>query len=216
MEPIGSVDSSNDGTDEPSSSHTSTYANIVHSDRVKNKGLEDVLENGPYMISNVPIILKKWSQNVSLAKEDLMKVPVWVKLHNVPIVAFTSDELSMIATKLDNPIMLDSYTSSMCMKSWGCGSFNRAFFELDATCGLKDMLVVVILKFEGSCYTMKTIRVTKAEKQKDVQDVGLQSVKWKTSNEENPLPKKRQANVVIGKAKMVKEADNGNVPGEHG
>ncbi|GJZ68081.1 phosphonates import ATP-binding protein like protein [Tanacetum coccineum] len=98
------VDSSNDGTDEPSLSHTSTYANIVHSDRVKNKfasaqGLEDVLENGPYMIRNVPIVLKKWSPNVSLSKED-----------------FT--------------------------KGWGC--FARALIELDATCGLKDKLVVAI------------------------------------------------------------------------
>ncbi|GKA27667.1 zinc knuckle CX2CX4HX4C containing protein [Tanacetum coccineum] len=114
------------------------------------QGLEDMLENGPYMIWNVHIILKKWSPNVSLAKEHLTRVPVWVKLHNVLMVAFTSDRLSMIATKLGNPIMLDSYTSSICMESWGHGSFARVLIELDATCGLKDMLVVAIPKMEGS------------------------------------------------------------------
>ncbi|GJZ06891.1 hypothetical protein Tco_0540684 [Tanacetum coccineum] len=70
-----------------------------------------------------------------------------------------SDGLSMIATKLGNPIMLDSYTSSLCMKSWGRGSFARSLIVLDATYGLNDMLVVVIPKLEGACYTTETIRV---------------------------------------------------------
>ncbi|GKD60764.1 zinc knuckle CX2CX4HX4C containing protein [Tanacetum coccineum] len=75
------------------------------------------------------------------------------------MVAFTSEELSMIATILGKPIMLDFYTSFMCMESSGRGSFARALIELDATCGLKDMLVVAIPKSEGSGYRMETIRV---------------------------------------------------------
>ncbi|GJY03204.1 putative reverse transcriptase domain-containing protein [Tanacetum coccineum] len=47
--------------------------------------------------------------------------------------------------------------NSMCMESWGRGSFARALIELDATCGLKDMLVVAIPKSEGSGYRMETI-----------------------------------------------------------
>ncbi|GKC50412.1 zinc knuckle CX2CX4HX4C containing protein [Tanacetum coccineum] len=35
------------------------------------KGLEDVLENGPWMIRNSPIILKKWTMNTRLCKEEL-------------------------------------------------------------------------------------------------------------------------------------------------
>nr|GEV92220.1 hypothetical protein [Tanacetum cinerariifolium] len=35
--------------------------------------LEDVLENRPYKIPNVPIVLKKWSRNMSLVREDLTK-----------------------------------------------------------------------------------------------------------------------------------------------
>nr|GFD45747.1 zinc knuckle CX2CX4HX4C [Tanacetum cinerariifolium] len=66
------------------------------------------------MIHNVPIILKKWSPDANLIIEDLTKVPMWVKLHNVPMAAFTSDGFSIGATKLGNPIVLDSYTSSMC------------------------------------------------------------------------------------------------------
>ncbi|GKF43419.1 zinc knuckle CX2CX4HX4C containing protein [Tanacetum coccineum] len=123
------------------------------------QGLDDLLENRPYMIRNVLIILKKWSPDANLSKEDLTKVSMWVKIYNVPMVVFTSEGLSMIATKFGNPIMLDSYTSSMCMESWGRGSSAGALIELDATCRLKDMLVIAIPKSEGSSYKMETIRV---------------------------------------------------------
>nr|GEZ01869.1 hypothetical protein [Tanacetum cinerariifolium] len=47
----------------------------------------------------------------------------------------------------------------MCTESWGHGSFAHALIELEATVGLKDKLVVVILKLEGSKCTMETIYV---------------------------------------------------------
>ncbi|GJV22645.1 zinc knuckle CX2CX4HX4C containing protein [Tanacetum coccineum] len=53
------------------------------------KGLEDVLENGPWMIRNSPIILKKWTMNTCLCKEELTRIPVWVKIHDVPIQSLT-------------------------------------------------------------------------------------------------------------------------------
>ncbi|GJS41518.1 ribonuclease H-like domain-containing protein [Tanacetum coccineum] len=50
-----------------------------------------------------PIILKKWTPNANLLKEDLKSVHIWVKY--IPIVAFTAEGLSVMATKLGNPIM---------------------------------------------------------------------------------------------------------------
>ncbi|GJU51167.1 zinc knuckle CX2CX4HX4C containing protein [Tanacetum coccineum] len=54
----------------------------------------------------------------NLLKEDVSTVPVWIKLHGVPVTAFSGDGLSAIATKLGTPLMLDSYTSDMRMQSW--------------------------------------------------------------------------------------------------
>ncbi|GJV17660.1 ARID DNA-binding domain-containing protein [Tanacetum coccineum] len=51
--------------------------------------------------------------------EDVGNVPVWVKLHGVPMTTFSDDGLSAIATKLGTPLMIDSYTSDMFMQSWG-------------------------------------------------------------------------------------------------
>nr|GEY13428.1 hypothetical protein [Tanacetum cinerariifolium] len=60
----------------------------------------------------------KWHPDENLLKEDVRTVPVWVKLHGVPVTAFSEDGLSAIATKMGTPLMLDSYTSDMCMQFW--------------------------------------------------------------------------------------------------
>nr|GEW16210.1 hypothetical protein [Tanacetum cinerariifolium] len=80
-------------------------------------GMDPMLENRPWFICNISLILKKWTLNANLLKEDVSNVPVWVKLHNVPITAFSEDDLCAIETKLGTPLMLDSYTSAMCMES---------------------------------------------------------------------------------------------------
>nr|GEU40830.1 hypothetical protein [Tanacetum cinerariifolium] len=43
-------------------------------------GLEAVLEGGPWLIRKSSIILKKWSMDTRLLKEELTRIPVWVKL----------------------------------------------------------------------------------------------------------------------------------------
>ncbi|GJS45967.1 reverse transcriptase domain-containing protein [Tanacetum coccineum] len=78
------------------------------------EGLDAMLENGLWFICNNPLILKKWNPDVNLLKEDVGNVPVWVKLHGVPVTAFNEDGLSAIATKISTPLMLDSYTSDIC------------------------------------------------------------------------------------------------------
>nr|GFB42251.1 hypothetical protein [Tanacetum cinerariifolium] len=109
-------------------------------------GLDAMLENGPWFIRNNPFILKKWHQDENLLKEDVSIVPVWIKLHGVPITAFNEDGLSAISTKLGTPLMVDSYTSDMCMQSWGRSSFARVMIELRADVELKDNIIMAMLK----------------------------------------------------------------------
>ncbi|GJZ75422.1 zinc knuckle CX2CX4HX4C containing protein [Tanacetum coccineum] len=59
-------------------------------------GLEAILEGGPWMIRNSPIILKKWSMDTRLLKEELTRIPIWVKLHDVPIQVFEEDEADLV------------------------------------------------------------------------------------------------------------------------
>ncbi|GJX41242.1 glucomannan 4-beta-mannosyltransferase 9-like protein [Tanacetum coccineum] len=110
------------------------------------EGLDVMLENGPWFIRNNLFILRKWHPDENLLKEDVSTIPVWDKLHGVPITAFSEDGLSAIATKLGTPLMLDSYTTDMCMQSWGRSSYARAMIELRADVELKDNIVAAMHK----------------------------------------------------------------------
>ncbi|GJZ66117.1 zinc knuckle CX2CX4HX4C containing protein [Tanacetum coccineum] len=110
---------------------------------VEKAGLEDVLESGPWMIRNTLIILKKWSMSTSLLKEELTHIPIWVKLHDVPLQVFEEDDISLIATFIGKPIMLDSYSSSMCNDSWGRSSFTRCLIEVNSEADLVDVVTIV-------------------------------------------------------------------------
>ncbi|GKE12119.1 retrotransposon protein, putative, ty1-copia subclass [Tanacetum coccineum] len=117
------------------------------------------LKNGPWFIRNNPLILKKWHPDENLLKEDVSTVPVWVKLHGVPVTAFSEDGLSAIATKLGTPLMLDSYTSDMCMQSWGRSSYARVMIELRADVELKDNIVVTMPKITREGHYTCNVRV---------------------------------------------------------
>ncbi|GKE65902.1 beta-caryophyllene synthase, partial [Tanacetum coccineum] len=91
--------------------------------------------------------------------EDVGNVPVWVKLYGIPVTTFSEDGLSVIATKLGNPLMLDSYTSDMCIQSWGRSSYVRALIEDRADVELKDNIMVAMPKLVMEGFYMCTVRV---------------------------------------------------------
>nr|GEZ60210.1 hypothetical protein [Tanacetum cinerariifolium] len=82
-----------------------------------------------------------------------------VKLHGVPLTTFSEDGLSVTATKLGTPLMLDSYTTDMCMQSWVRSSYPRAMIELRADVELKDNIVAAMPKIVGEGYYTCNIRV---------------------------------------------------------
>ncbi|GKD50392.1 zinc knuckle CX2CX4HX4C containing protein [Tanacetum coccineum] len=77
----------------------------------------------------------------------------------IPMANVQQDGLSMIATKLGRPIMLDAYTSTMCIESWGRTSYARALVEITSDQELKESIVVAIPRLNGKGHTMEKIRV---------------------------------------------------------
>ncbi|GJT38091.1 hypothetical protein Tco_0937956 [Tanacetum coccineum] len=102
---------------------------------------------------------KIFSIQFSSIKEDVGNVLVWVKLHGVLVTAFSDDGLSVIATKLVTPLMLVSYTSDMCIQSWGRSSYARAMIEVRDGVELKDNIVVAMLKLVGDGFYTCNVRV---------------------------------------------------------
>ncbi|GKC48742.1 patatin-like protein 1, partial [Tanacetum coccineum] len=105
------------------------------------------------------LLIQLKNPDVNLQKEDVGSVPVWVKFHGVPMTAFSEDGLSIIATKLCTHLMLDSYTSNMCMQSCDRSSYARPMINLRADEELKDSIVVAMPKLIGEGFNMCTIRV---------------------------------------------------------
>ncbi|GJT03446.1 hypothetical protein Tco_0824615 [Tanacetum coccineum] len=64
-----------------------------------------------------------------------------VNLHGLPVTAFTEDGLSVIATDIGTPLILDSYTSDICIQSWGISRYARVLIEIWADVELKDTIV---------------------------------------------------------------------------
>ncbi|GKC44700.1 aspartic peptidase, partial [Tanacetum coccineum] len=124
-------------------------------------GLEQVLEQGSWLIRNIPLILTKWTPNLSLSKDKETTVLVWVKLHKVTVVAYSEDGLSLIATQIGNPIMLDAFTSTMCVEAWGRIGYARALIKVSADKDLKQEVTMVVPNIVGNevSHTFETIRV---------------------------------------------------------
>nr|GEW89721.1 zinc knuckle CX2CX4HX4C [Tanacetum cinerariifolium] len=59
----------------------------------------------------------------------------------------------------DEPIMLDSYTSSMCIESWGISSLTRCLIEINAADVLKESLTMGVPLIKVSRFTIETITI---------------------------------------------------------
>ncbi|GJS88787.1 hypothetical protein Tco_0771423 [Tanacetum coccineum] len=55
--------------------------------------------------------------------------------------------------------MLDSYTSSMCIESWGRSSFARCLIEINADDVLQESLTMGVPLIEGSGFTIETVTI---------------------------------------------------------
>nr|GFC23591.1 zinc knuckle CX2CX4HX4C [Tanacetum cinerariifolium] len=117
-----------------------------------------VLEGGPWLTRKSPIIPKKWSMDTRLLKEELTRILIWVKLHDVPIQVFEKDDISLIATFIGKPIMLDSFSSSMCVGS--CRSiFARCLIEVNSEADLVDVVIIGVPSLTGNDFTRESIHV---------------------------------------------------------
>ncbi|GKA48492.1 hypothetical protein Tco_0741450 [Tanacetum coccineum] len=78
---------------------------------------------------------------------------------NISIPLFEEDSISLIATFIGKPIMLDSYTSSMCNDSWGRSRFARFLSDVNSEADLVDVVTISIPSLTGDGFTKETIRV---------------------------------------------------------
>ncbi|GJT96073.1 hypothetical protein Tco_1091591 [Tanacetum coccineum] len=65
------------------------------------------------------------------------------------LILFEEDGISLIATFIGKPVMLDSYIRSMCNESWGISSFPRCLIKVNSEAGLVDVVTIGIPSLSG-------------------------------------------------------------------
>jgi hypothetical protein len=73
---------------------------------------DTILEEKLWHFSNKPIILRRWSPGMQLLKLSLASIPIWIKLHNLPLEYWDSDCLGYIVSGIGKPICEDSVTEN--------------------------------------------------------------------------------------------------------
>ena len=116
-------------------------------------------KRAPLMIRGVPLFVYPWDPTKGLNKSTHTTCPLWVKLHNIPLVAFHREGIGRIASALGVPKQMDSCTTSMCDNAWGRPGFAKVLVEAWAVGELKRELQVVIPSFNGGNDENVTIRV---------------------------------------------------------
>jgi hypothetical protein len=87
---------------------------------------EAVPEEKLWHIANKPLILRRWAPGMQLLKLSLASVPIWIKLHNLPMEFWNSTCLSHVASGIGKPICADSVTMEQCRLG-----FARVLVEVD-------------------------------------------------------------------------------------
>jgi hypothetical protein len=79
-------------------------------------------------MANRPLVLKSWQPNMQFLKGDLARVPVWVRLYNVPLEYLTIKGLSCVASAIGVHLHAD-HTTLLCKRL----SFTRVCVKIDAS-----------------------------------------------------------------------------------
>ncbi|XP_019230577.1 PREDICTED: uncharacterized protein LOC109211493 [Nicotiana attenuata] len=97
-----------------------------------------VYYNGPYTISNRPIILKPWTTDFDFSKEFPSEIPLWVKFPNLPMNCWGSKSLSRIASVLGTPVFADECTTKQSRISYA-----RMLVEINVSRPLPNEITVI-------------------------------------------------------------------------
>ncbi|MFS8013836.1 putative transcription factor interactor and regulator CCHC(Zn) family [Helianthus anomalus] len=106
------------------------------------KGLNEVLENGPWLINNIPIFINKWVPGLCLEKVEPKTIHIWVTVHSFPLELWTDLSLSKIFSGIGRPLLLDKITHTRVTQHTGKLGYARMLVEAQASTNLPNEVEV--------------------------------------------------------------------------
>ncbi|KAJ9536688.1 hypothetical protein OSB04_un000161 [Centaurea solstitialis] len=122
-------------------------------------GCTQAVEQGPLFIRGVPFFVFAWDPSKGLTKPVHSTCPLWIKLYNIPLVAFNVEGIGRIASAIGVPKQMDSATASMCDRAWGRPGFAKVLVEAWATGDLKREIEVVVPSITGENEVIVKVKV---------------------------------------------------------
>lgn len=119
---------------------------------IEEEGMKNVLESGAWMVNNKPLLVQKWDPSISIDKTEPTCLPLWIKLHNVPMEARSSNGVSAIANSLGNPLIMDKVTTKMCKEGVGRLGFARVLVEVSVEKEFKESIEMCYKDSENKNY----------------------------------------------------------------
>ncbi|GKC73831.1 ATPase, F1/V1/A1 complex, alpha/beta subunit [Tanacetum coccineum] len=123
------------------------------------EGINEVINNGPWMVNNKPMVVQKWCIDMCLDKAEPKKIPVWIKMINVHMEAWSVKGISALASSVGKPVIMDEVTTKMCMTGVRRFGFARVLVEIDVEKGIKDKIEVMYRSKNVAEGTKKTVDV---------------------------------------------------------
>ncbi|GJT31734.1 RNA-directed DNA polymerase, eukaryota, reverse transcriptase zinc-binding domain protein [Tanacetum coccineum] len=102
-----------------------------------NQRLNTIIDNGPWIVNNKPMVMQKLDPNVNLDRTEPNTLPLWIKLMNPPLEAWSKKGLSALASRIGSPLIMDAMTTSMCNQGIGRLDYARVLVEVNANKGLE-------------------------------------------------------------------------------
>ncbi|PWA91582.1 hypothetical protein CTI12_AA007890 [Artemisia annua] len=85
---------------------------------------------------------QKWSPDMNMQKVEPSKMPVWVKMVDIPLEAWSVEGISALASSIGMPFLMDTVTAAMCHKGMGNLGYARVLVEIPAEKGLKKSIEI--------------------------------------------------------------------------
>ncbi|GJY16874.1 RNA-directed DNA polymerase, eukaryota, reverse transcriptase zinc-binding domain protein [Tanacetum coccineum] len=123
-------------------------------------GLNSVVEKGPWMVNGKPLIVQKWNPEIGMQKSEHCKLPIWVRMTNVPLEACSINGISALASSLGNPLIMDTATATMCHNGMGRLDYAKVLVEMDIEKEFKKVIEVQYRDGENKVKGTKIVNVS--------------------------------------------------------
>ncbi|GKC49807.1 RNA-directed DNA polymerase, eukaryota, reverse transcriptase zinc-binding domain protein, partial [Tanacetum coccineum] len=72
----------------------------IQETRKEEKGMKYIIKQSPWIVNGKPLIMQKWDPKIVIEKESPCKIPIWIRLLNVPLESWSIKGISSISSRL--------------------------------------------------------------------------------------------------------------------